>query len=105
MFGRLSFFMLIFVFIVGMSSDSAFAGKKQISDLNLAVEWIIDNGAAVKGENCARPKNQLCEMEALNKEEKIAARGCCSWHGGVCGCSPSGRAVCCDGQLSPSCGC
>lgn len=31
-------------------------------------------------------------------------RGCCSHHGGVCGCS-QGRAVCCDGSYSPSCGC
>lgn len=31
-------------------------------------------------------------------------RGCCSWHGGVCGCS-NGRAVCCDQTYSPSCGC
>ena len=31
-------------------------------------------------------------------------RGCCSHHGGVCGCS-GGRAVCCDGSYSPSCGC
>jgi hypothetical protein len=31
-------------------------------------------------------------------------RGCCSWHGGVCGCS-GGRALCCDDTLSPSCGC
>ena len=31
-------------------------------------------------------------------------RGCCSHHGGVCGCS-GGRAVCCDGTYSPSCGC
>jgi hypothetical protein len=30
--------------------------------------------------------------------------GCCSWHGGVCGCSGA-RAKCCDGTLSPSCGC
>lgn len=30
--------------------------------------------------------------------------GCCSHHGGVCGCS-AGRARCCDGTLSPSCGC
>ena len=36
-----------------------------------------------------------------NKEQR---RGCCSWHKGVCGCS-GGRAVCCDGTLSPSCGC
>ncbi len=34
----------------------------------------------------------------------MQARGCCSWHGGVCGCS-NGRAKCCDGTLSPSCGC
>lgn len=34
----------------------------------------------------------------------IARRGCCSWHGGVCGCS-GGRQVCCDGQFSPSCRC
>lgn len=31
-------------------------------------------------------------------------QGCCSHHGGVCGCS-NGRALCCDGTLSPSCGC
>lgn len=32
-------------------------------------------------------------------------RGCCSWHGGVCGCSSGGRVRCCDGTLSPSCRC
>jgi hypothetical protein len=31
-------------------------------------------------------------------------RGCCSWHGGVCGCD-GGRKVCCDGTYSPSCTC
>jgi len=36
--------------------------------------------------------------------EQLAQRGCCSWHGGVCGCS-GGRTQCCDGQLSPSCRC
>ena len=30
--------------------------------------------------------------------------GCCSWHGGVCGCR-NGRVVCCDGTLSPTCRC
>lgn len=30
--------------------------------------------------------------------------GCCSWHGGVCGCS-GGRVTCCDGSTSPSCKC
>ena len=34
-----------------------------------------------------------------------AARGCCSHHGGVNGCSSSGRQICRDGTLSPSCTC
>ena len=34
----------------------------------------------------------------------VERRGCCSHHGGVCGCK-NGRALCCDGGLSPSCGC
>ncbi|MFA5603995.1 MAG: hypothetical protein WDA12_04035 [Bacilli bacterium] len=34
-----------------------------------------------------------------------AQRGCCSHHGGVSGCSSSGRQVCNDGTLSPSCTC
>lgn len=39
----------------------------------------------------------------INKSA-LERRGCCSWHKGVCGCS-GGRAVCCDGTLSPTCGC
>ncbi len=40
-----------------------------------------------------------------NKDTNVLARrGCCSWHKGVCGCS-GGRIICCDGTLSPSCGC
>jgi hypothetical protein len=35
---------------------------------------------------------------------QTAQRGCCSHHGGVCGCS-NGRQACCDGTLSPSCRC
>ena len=34
----------------------------------------------------------------------IAKRGCCSHHGGVCGCS-GGMQQCCDGTISPSCTC
>lgn len=36
---------------------------------------------------------------------EASRRGCCSWHGGVCGCDASGRVRCCDGVLSPSCMC
>jgi len=31
-------------------------------------------------------------------------RGCCSHHKGVCGCEGA-SAKCCDGTLSPTCGC
>ncbi len=34
----------------------------------------------------------------------FANSGCCSHHGGVCGCS-GGTVMCCDGMPSPSCGC
>ena len=37
-------------------------------------------------------------------EECQAGQGCCSYHGGQCGCSGS-RVKCCDGTLSPSCQC
>lgn len=47
-----------------------------------------------------------CEMILANggSQEELARSGCCSHHSGVCGCS-GGRAACCDGTLSPSCGC
>jgi len=42
--------------------------------------------------------------EAMPPDNLLARQGCCSWHGGVCGCEGN-RALCCDGTLSPSCGC
>jgi len=35
----------------------------------------------------------------------FAGRGCCSHHGGECGCSSYGRSICCDGTMSPTCTC
>ena len=34
-----------------------------------------------------------------------AGRGCCSQHGGVCGCTKYGKQLCCDNTPSPSCTC
>ncbi|MBJ6799927.1 hypothetical protein [Geomonas propionica] len=48
-------------------------------------------------------KDELCKATTSEKDE-LGRRGCCSWHGGVCGCS-DGRVVCCDGSYSPSCTC
>jgi hypothetical protein len=41
----------------------------------------------------------------MSKPVQEAKQGCCSHHGGVCGCAVTGRAQCCDGAESPSCGC
>ncbi len=47
------------------------------------------------------------ESEIICSNKDIVARsGCCSWHGGVCGCNAGrNRIKCCDGTLSPSCTC
>lgn len=43
----------------------------------------------------------LAKAQTIHSE---ARRGCCSWHGGVCGCDETtGRVICCDGTLSPTC--
>ncbi len=42
----------------------------------------------------------------INLIPSVSARsGCCSHHGGVAGCSSSGRQICNDGTYSPSCTC
>lgn len=105
MFRNLCLFTLISLFIIGFSSGPVLADKEQWTDLKTATERLITLDPMAKDKNCANPQIQSCEKEAQDTEEKIAGRGCCSWHGGVCGCSSSGRAVCCDGKLSPSCGC
>lgn len=46
----------------------------------------------------------LCFI-VLNPINVNAQRGCCSHHGGVSGCTSSGRTICSDGTLSPSCTC
>lgn len=46
----------------------------------------------------------LVPCAGANNWEPLERRGCCSHHRGVCGCE-GGRAKCCDGELSPTCGC
>lgn len=46
----------------------------------------------------------LCSYRTFASEAEARQSGCCSWHGGVCGCA-NGRKKCCDGSLSPSCQC
>jgi hypothetical protein len=42
--------------------------------------------------------------ERATETAPLPGQGCCSSHGGECGCR-YGRVVCCDGSLSPSCHC
>lgn len=58
-------------------------------DIKVSVDTVTDSP-------CLNEPNDKTEMNQ---------RGCCSHHGGVCGCSSTGRVECCDGTLSPSCGC
>lgn len=44
------------------------------------------------------------QQESVSSENQVARRGCCSHHGGVCGCGGI-TLRCCDGTNSPSCGC
>lgn len=45
-------------------------------------------------------------MPSAPPVDTIEKKGCCSHHKGVCGCDAnSGSLKCCDGTLSPTCGC
>lgn len=56
--------------------------------------------------NISLAEDKSCEQLRTEgfTQEQLSKRGCCSHHQGVCNCT-SGRVVCCDGQLSPSCNC
>lgn len=56
--------------------------------------------------NSVRTINPLSVTKCCigSKFVNLCKSGCCSWHGGVCGCE-NDRSVCCDGSLSPTCGC
>lgn len=49
-------------------------------------------------------ESEACEGREFASAEEALQQGCCSHHGGVCGCR-DGRRVCCDRQLSPTCRC
>jgi hypothetical protein len=66
----------------------------------LIVTVLVAGGLTLGGDLVAPG---TCPVLALGVEDP-ARQGCCSWHGGVCGCSGV-RVVCCDGRLSPSCTC
>lgn len=94
-------FLLIALLLV---SGTAFAVDSQSNNEdinNQSIEKSLIPPQESQQSKCASNKDNIAEVD-VNKQ--LERSGCCSWHGGVCGCS-SGRAVCCDGKLSPTCGC
>ena len=81
-------------------SYSLFAIADQGSSLQTLQGSIQDNAVEQSIQKEAQEDENCCDGML------IARRGCCSHHGGVCGCDKSSdRIVCCDGSLSPSCTC
>lgn len=68
---------------------------------NHSIEPTLEHSKGSLQGQCA---NVRLNLVAVDGNKQLERSGCCSWHGGVCGCS-DGRAVCCDGKLSPTCGC
>lgn len=92
-------FVILFSIIasVGIANDNSEDSSK--GDKKIEALRFLDNPQDNKNkEICSDPD------EALFPD--LARSGCCSWHGGVCGCNQAlDRIVCCDGSLSPSCTC
>lgn len=70
----------------------------------LALTWALF--LTVGGSIISKPSSATSPLVTAGGSSQDAPerRGCCSHHGGVCGCD-GGRVRCCDGALSPSCGC
>lgn len=102
---------------------SAFAGpcrrnplpRTPISCLILAGLILLWGAAAQAGPGCLperqgimrqAPATGACLLAGVRAAEpqEEPGKGCCSWHGGQCGCA-KGRVVCCDGTVSPTCRC
>jgi len=79
----------LLVFLVGLGS--AYAGD-------------VENNLTV---DAAPTEAVLCVKRMDEATVKITkCQGCCSRHGGVCGCNKvTGNVWCCDGSFSPGCGC
>ncbi|NBC34746.1 MAG: hypothetical protein GVY13_18900 [Alphaproteobacteria bacterium] len=95
----LALFLILFSF-VGLQAEDTAEPLPSIMTPTPTAEVCTVFPADLDG--VAVPARAACMAAAFDE----ARRGCCSWHGGVCGCSRDyNRLRCCDGSLSPSCGC
>ncbi len=80
--------LLLIIFVSLLQSPLLLATDNKTEAVNIAVQQQTET-----------------QQDCLEQINQLAQRGCCSHHGGVCGCDVSGRKKCCDGTLSPSCTC
>lgn len=92
-------FFLILILVATTGAFAAPSKKRAVSLFDVSAEQC----RAIAGCD-VRPADKVVVPSRTPKSVFEPARGCCSSHQGVCGCSGN-RAVCCDGSFSPSCGC
>lgn len=95
--------MKIFLFMIALLLCSSYVFADD-SGSTIAADSLPVANFCPTVEQCASRSDNKIVLSEFDSHKESERRGCCSHHGGVCGCS-SGRAVCCDGSLSPSCGC
>lgn len=94
----LIFWMILFISFESFAFADGYANANCRSESTYVQSYY---GSGLENTAIDSKNLQFTKLEAM--EEK---QGCCSWHGGVCGCDESsGRTICCDGTLSPSCTC
>lgn len=96
--------MKLFFFFALLLSSGVVLADDSLSNQpasNQPIQQILKQSQESQQSECRINKDNLAD---LNVNKNLERSGCCSHHGGVCGCT-GGRAQCCDGELSPSCGC
>ena len=101
-------FMCIVAFVLVLAPLGSGLASDLSQGINTSAPNVISPDSPIqKITSVSDDTNQCLDKTKLESETKELARsGCCSWHGGVCGCDEAtDRIICCDGTLSPTCTC
>src|SRR5262245_32306349 len=93
-------YVLMLTFTTSLLIAPIHGERSEVGQLPDPLRTLAMSDAAFRGASPA----DACEFESGARPTSPSRSGCCSHHGGVCGCE-RGRAACCDGSPSPSCGC
>ncbi len=98
---RLMFLVFCVTTLAGCANSQPKDAVSEKIDLPAPTEETLAHSHGSQQSQCSSNRISLA---AVDSKKQLERSGCCSWHGGVCGCS-NGRAVCCDGNYSPTCRC